>query len=203
MASAVIAAGLLASGMWAVMRFVVPVIPDWGGQFGSIAEATAGGLAIFVTFIVALILWPLVAMIVSGLFADVAANRLEEKLLPALRRGTSPTMLSGLLAGLRFAAVSIPLNLLAIPLYFIPGVNLVVAIALNAFLLSRENYILAGLRYVQFPTAQKDLRSHRGGALLAALPNAILSIIPFVGFFVPLWTLATMVRLRADYHSQT
>jgi CysZ protein len=198
-----IAACLLGGAVWAVTRFIVPLIPDWQGRFGNAAEATAGGAAIVFAFVIALVLWPIVAMIVSGLFFDVAADRLEAKILPQAKRGKPPSALAGLLAGLRFAAVSVPLNLLALPLYFIPGLNLAVAIGLNAFLLSRENYMLAAMRYGDFASARQELRAQRGSVLVAALPGACFSIIPFVSFVVPLWALATMVRLRAHHQHQT
>jgi CysZ protein len=203
LASIAISAGLLGTAVWAVITFIVPLIPDWHGQLGSAAEVAAGGFAIILTFVVALVLWPLVAMIVSGLFFDVAADRLEAKLLPQDRRGKPPSAMAGLRAGLAFASVSIPLNLLAIPLYFVPGINLIVAIALNAFLLSRENYMLAGLRYGPLDQARQGLRAHRGAVFLAAVPGACLCIIPVVSFIVPLWMLATMVRLRAAHNGQT
>jgi CysZ protein len=198
-----IAATLLGGAVWAVIRFIVPMIPDWQGRFSAAAEATSRGAAIFLAFVMALVLWPIVAMIVSGLFFDVAADRLEAKILPASQRGKPPPALDGLLVGLRFAGVSIPLNLLALPLYFIPGLNLLVAIGLNAFLLSRENYMLAALRYGPFDNARQELRAHRGPVFVAALPGAALCIIPFVSFIVPLWMLATMVRLRASHHPLT
>jgi CysZ protein len=203
LASIAISAGLLGAAVWAVVTYVVPLIPVWHGQLGGAAEVAAGGFAILLTFVVALVLWPLVAMIVSGLFFDVAADRLEAKLLPLENRGKPPSALAGLVAGLRFASVSIPLNVLAIPLYFVPGVNLIVAIALNAFLLSRENYMLAELRYGPFDQARQGLRKHRGAVFLAAIPGACLCIIPFVSFIVPLWMLATMVRLRASHQPLT
>lgn len=199
LASILIAASLLGASVWAVITYIVPLIPDWQGRFGGVAEATASGFAVFLAFVVALVLWPLVAMIVSGLFFDVASDRLEAKLLPAEKRGKPPSVQQGLLAGLKFASVSLPLNLLAIPLYFLPGINLIVAIGLNTFLLSRENYMLAELRYRPFDQARKALRAHRGSVFLAALPGACLCIIPFVSFIVPLWMLATMVRLRAAH----
>jgi CysZ protein len=197
-----IAACLLGGAVWAVTRFIVPLIPDWQGKFGGAAEATASGAAIFLAFVIALVLWPIVAMIVSGLFFDVAADRLEAKILAKSLRGKPPSALEGLTAGFRFAAVSLPLNILAIPLYFIPGFNLLVAIGLNAFLLGRENYILAALRYGAFGEARQELRSHRGSVFVAALPGAALCIIPIVSFIVPLWMLASMVRLRAAHQCQ-
>lgn len=188
---------LLGSGVWALARFAVPLIPDWAGLWGDIGETAAEGAAILVSFALALALWPIVAMVVSSLFFDVAADRLEAKLLPEQARGAPPSLAAGLAAGVRFAAVSIPLNLLALPLYFIPVVNLFVAIGLNTLLLSRENYMLAGLRYGPFAAAERELHQSRASTLLAALPGATVSVIPFAGFVVPLWTLATMVRLRA------
>jgi CysZ protein len=197
--SALVSAVLLGTGVWAIATFAVPFIPDWAGWWGAVGETAAGGFAIVLALALAFALWPLVAMIVSGVFFDVAANRLEAKLLPPDDRGQPPSLVSGLIAGLRFAAVSIPLNVLALPLYFIPIVNVVVAICLNTFLLSRENYCLAALRYGPFPSAMMELRGNRIATLLAALPAALVCVIPFVNFIVPLWTLATMIRLRAHH----
>jgi CysZ protein len=196
--SMLVAAVLLATGIWAVVTFAVPLVPDWAGWWGALAEGVASGAAVLVALALALALWPLVAMVVSGLFFDVAANRLEARLLPEAARGTPPSLDRGLGAGLRFAAVSLPLNLLALPLYFIPVVNLVVAALLNVFLLSRENFMMAALRYGPFRQAEQELRVHRLATLLAALAPALLSLIPFFNFVVPMWTLATMVRLRAS-----
>lgn len=196
LASMLVAAVLLAGAVWAVITFAVPLIPAWAGWWGQAAELAVSGAVIVLAVALSLALWPLVAMVVSGLFADVAADRLEAAQLPEAARGRAPSPLVGLGAGLRFAAVSLPLNLLALPLYFIPVVNLVVAVALNGFLLSRENFILANLRHGSFAEALVLLRRHRGTVLLAALPAAVVSLVPVVNAVVPLWTLATMVRLR-------
>lgn len=196
LASMLVAAVLLAGAVWAVITFVVPLIPAWAGWWGQAAELALSGAVIVLAVALSLALWPLVAMVVSGLFADVAADRLEAAQLPEGARGRAPSPLAGLGAGLRFAAVSLPLNLLALPLYFIPVVNLVVAVALNGFLLSRENFVLASLRHGSFREAVAGLRQYRGAILLAALPAAVASLIPVVNAVVPLWTLATMVRLR-------
>ena len=195
--SGLLSAILLGIGVWALAHHVLPLMPDWTGPWGAIATHVTEGAAVLLAFALALALWPLVAMVVSGLFFDVAADRLEARLLPMQDRGRAPSPMVGLAAGLRFAAVSIPLNLLVLPLYFIPGLNLVVALGLNTFLLSRENYMLAGLRYGPFKSAEVELRARRGTTLLAGLPAGLMSLIPVVNMIVPLWTLATMVRLRA------
>lgn len=205
LASAVPAALLLAGGVWAAARWLAPLagglLPDlagWQGTAAGVAETAAGGLAVLAALALALALWPLVAMVVSGLFFDVASGRLETRLLPEAARGRPPAPLTAMAAGLRFARVSLPLNLLALPLYFVPGLNLLVAGLLNGFLLSRENWIMARLRHAAWPEAMGSLRARRGTILLAALPPALLSLVPFAGFLAPLWALATMVRLRAQ-----
>jgi CysZ protein len=201
--SGLLSAALLGAGVWALIRFAVPLVPDWSGRWGAMATTMSEGAAVLVAVALALALWPIVAMIVSGVFFDVAADRLEARLMTEPRRGKPPSPLAGLAAGLRFATVSIPLNLLALPLYFIPGLNLVIAAGLNTFLLSRENYMLAALRYGDFKAAEAEMQATRGRTLLAALPAGLLSIVPVLNVIVPLWTLATMVRLRASANSDT
>jgi CysZ protein len=196
-ASMLLAAVLLGASVWAVIRFLVPLVPDWAGWWGGAAEMAASGALILLVIALALALWPLVAMVVSGLFADVAADRLEARLLPEGQRGKAPGPAAGLMAGLRFAAVSLPLNLLALPLYFIPVVNLFVAAGLNAFLFSRENWMLASLRHEPWPQAHASLRQHRPASFLAGLLPGAVCLLPVLNLTVPLWTLATMIRLRA------
>jgi CysZ protein len=195
--SMALSAAILAAGVWAALHFGVPLIPDWAGGWGQAATLAASGAVLVLVIVAALVLFPIMAMIVSGVFVDVAADRLERALGKENAVGQPPSLATGLLAGLRFASVSIPLNLLALPLYFIPVVNLAVAIGLNAFLLSRENFMLASLRHGGWPSAKASLRRNRLAAFAAAILPACLVIVPFVNFVVPLWTLATMVRLRS------
>jgi CysZ protein len=196
--SMALSAALLAGAVWAAIRFGLPLIPEGATWWSGALEAAAEGAAILVAFVLALVLWPIVAMIVSLVFLDVAADRLEARLLPADARGKPPSPIAGAAAGLKFAAVSVPLNLIALPLYFVPVVGLIVAVSLNAFLLSRENYTMAGLRHGDWRTAWGETKARRFATLLAALPAACLAIIPFVNAIVPIWTLAAMIRLRAS-----
>lgn len=197
LASMALSAALLGVAVWAALRFAVPLIPEWAGWWGEAASLAASGAAVVLAFVLALVLFPLVALMVSGAFIDVASDRLERIAKPEMARGVPPSLITGLLAGLRFASVSVPLNLLALPLYFIPVVNLVVAVGLNAFLLSRENFLMVSLRHGSWRAALAGLRQHRLAAFAAAALPACVIVLPVVNFIVPLWALATMVRLRA------
>ena len=195
--SMAVSALLLAGAVWATIRFGLPLIPEGATWWSGLLLTGAEGAAVLVAFVLALVLFPIVAMVVSLLFLDVAADRLEARLLPPDARGKPPSPFAGAAAGLRFASVSLPLSLLAIPLFFIPVVNLLVAIGLNAFLLSRENYTMAGLRHGAWRAAWADTRKRRLATLIAALPTAALAIVPFLNAIAPLWALAAMIRLRA------
>ncbi|OYW87084.1 MAG: hypothetical protein B7Z22_05270 [Hyphomonas sp. 32-62-5] len=95
----------------------------------------------------------------------------------------------GISNGLKIALPALLLNLLAIPLYFIPGVNVVVFILMNAVLMGREYATLAASRHMSFRDAVA-LRNRHGFSVF--LVGLACSVIPF---FAPLVGAGAMVRL--------
>ena len=66
-----------------------------------------------------------------------------------------------LLYGLRFAGLSLLVNLAALTLIFIPVVNIVAFFAANAYLLGREYFELAAGRFRPMPEAARMRTEHR------------------------------------------
>ncbi len=96
----------------------------------------------------------------------------------------------------RFAVVSLLVNILALLLLLVPGVNLVAFFTANAYLLGREYFELAAMRYRPIAEA-KALREHHGLCIfLYGMPLAALLAVPILNLLTPLFATAFMVRIH-------
>ncbi|HRP10210.1 MAG TPA: EI24 domain-containing protein [Terricaulis sp.] len=182
----IVAVAITATAATLLIRFVVPLIPDGGGWLAYVS--TAGEFAASVAVVVlAIALSPAVSMIVGGVLFDFAAERVEKAIgAPA---GRFVPLHEGVLNGLRIAAPALLLNLIVIPLYFIPVVNALTFYTLNGFLMGREYFTITAARRMSYAEAVA-LRKRHGGAMLAV--GLACSVIPF---FAPLVGASAMTRL--------
>ncbi|MBU2089763.1 MAG: EI24 domain-containing protein, partial [Alphaproteobacteria bacterium] len=96
----------------------------------------------------------------------------------------------------RFLALSILLNLIALPVYLLlPAVNLVLFYFLNGYLISREYFDMVAIRRVDKAEIVSMRRAYRGRLLGFGAVIAFLMTVPLVNLFVPVFATATMVHL--------
>lgn len=177
-----------AAAAWAAFRYLLPLIPDgqgWLGWISAGAEFVAGAGVI----VLAILLAPGMSMFVGGALFDIAAERVEKGVFPAAPRGRFVPPHEGLLNGARIAAPALLLNLVSLPLLFVPVLNLVWFLALNGMLMGREYFMLAAVRRMRW----REARALRARAPLAVfLVGLACSIVPFVA---PLIGAGAMTRL--------
>jgi uncharacterized protein involved in cysteine biosynthesis len=168
------------------LTYLVPLIPDSQGWLGYLTMA--GSLAASVVVVVlAIALSPAISMVVGGVLFDFAAARVEKKIGAPQARNVPLT--EGIWNGVRIAIPALLLNLIAIPLYFIPGVNALVFYGLNGFLMGREYSTITAARHMSYRDAVA-LRKRHGGAVF--LVGLACSVIPFLA---PLVGASAMTRL--------
>lgn len=183
----VLAAGLTATAAWAAIKYVVPLIPDGNGWVFTLSAAGEFAASIAVV-VIAIALSPAISMIVGGvLFFDVATARVEKKI--GAPQARSVPFGEALWNNVRIALPALILNLIAIPLYFVPVVNAVVFYGLNGFLMGREYATVTAARHMSYRDAVA-LRKRHGGAVF--LVGLACSVIPF---FAPLVGASAMTRL--------
>jgi CysZ protein len=135
-------------------------------------------------------------MIVGGVLLDLAAERVERARFPADPPGQGLAPPKAIGASLRIAALALPLNLLTLPLLFVPILGVVVYWGVNGFLLGREYFSLAALRFRDWPEA-KGLRARFWGPVfVAGQALAVWMSIPLLNALAPLFGIALMVRLH-------
>ena len=102
------------------------------------------------------------------------------------------------LAALRLGGMALLLNLLALPFYLVPGVNLLIYLALNGYLLGREYFEVVAQRRLRPAQASAQRRAARGRVWSAGLVIAALSTVPLVNLIAPVIGVAFMTHLLAD-----
>jgi len=184
--------GLLALAWLALDRIglaLVPIAAPWLAT----AFAILLGLGLFVGL--AFLLAP-VTSLVAGLFLDEIAGLVEREIDPNGPPGKAAPALTSALFGLRFALLSIAVNLIALILLFVPGVNLVAFLGANGYLFGREYFELAAMRFRSPDDARAMRQRHSLSVFVGGLVIAGFVSIPLLNLFTPLFATALMVRLH-------
>lgn len=183
---------LLIVALAAAVGFVLSALAQTGTGWldDLIVWLGAIGTAVF-----ALIFFPGSVQLVSGLFADRVADAVQAVHYPGAAPARTVPVAEILGDGLRFALLSIGLNILALPLYlFLPGLNVMIFLGLNGYLLGREYADMVGQRYL----ARDDLRAfrqaNRGSLFLGGILIAGISTIPVVNLTTPVVATAFAVH---------
>ncbi|MFN3464501.1 MAG: EI24 domain-containing protein [Terricaulis sp.] len=182
----VVAATITFFAARAGLRFVVPLVPDASGWLGYVSMA-GSAVASFVVVVLAIALSPAISMVVGGVLFDFAAERVEKKI--AAPKARPVPIQGGLLNGVRIALPALALNLIVIPLYFIPVVNALTFYTLNGFLMGREYATITAARHMSYADAVALRKRHGAEVFVVGLA---CSIIPFVA---PLVGASAMTRL--------
>lgn len=148
--------------------------------------------------ILGLFLFPVLQPIFVALFAERIANHVEHEHYPQDAEPRDQPISETIKASLRLVLKSVGLNLLALPLYFFPMINVFTYYALNGYLLGREFYETVALRHMEWSEVNQSRKRAGLTVWLAGICCTILITIPFINIFAPLISIAMMVHL---YHS--
>jgi CysZ protein len=134
--------------------------------------------------------------LVAGFYLDEIADLVEREVDPAGAPGRPAPALEAALFSLRFAALSVLVTLVALVLLFVPGLGLVAWIGANAYLLGREYFELAALRFRPAAEARAMRETFALQVYLAGLLIACFVAIPLLNLVTPLFATALMVRVH-------
>lgn len=189
----VLAIAATSAAAWAAFKYLLPLIPEgqgWRDYFLDAGQVLAGVGVV----ILAVALAPAISMIVGGALFDVAAARIEKHV------GASPgrmvSVREGLANGVKIALPALALNLISLPLLFVPVFNLIWFLGLNGYLMGREYSALAAVRRMSWEEA-KALR--RRAPVSVFVIGLACSLIPFVA---PLVGAGAMTRWVVGLNSR-
>lgn len=171
---------------------LMPAVPEWAGWLTLLAAVVTGiGLALALALLIA----PATA-IVAGLFLDDIAEEVERSSYPREPVGHAMPAMRSLILSLKFFGIVILGNLLALLLLLVPGVNLIAFFVVNGYLLGREFFEFAAMRFRPEDEAKAFRRKHAVTVFFAGLVIACFLAVPLLNLLTPLFAAAMMVHLH-------
>lgn len=144
----------------------------------------------------AIFLMPAVTAFVGSFFVDEIADQVERIYYPAEMPGVALPLFRALLEGVKTALLTIAVYVVALPFVLFAGLGLVILFLANAYLLSREYFELAAMRFRPPAEAKALRRAHRGQVFFAGLFIAAFVSIPVLNLATPLFAMALMVHIH-------
>lgn len=177
---------------WLALPWVhslLPGLPSWAGWLSGIIAAIA------LAFGMALLIAPVTA-VVAGLFLDDIAEVVERTDFPGDPVGRAMPVLRSLVLSIKFLGVVIAGNIIALLLLLVPGINIAAFFIVNGYLLGREFFEFAAMRFRPEIEARALRRKYAGTVFLAGLLIAAFLAVPLLNLLTPLFAAAMMVHLH-------
>ena len=121
---------------------------------------------------------PAVTAFVGTFFVDEIADEVERAHYPADPPGRALPLWRALIEGIKTALLAIAVYLCAVPFLLFAGLGLVIMFLATAYLLGREYFLLAAMRFRPPEEAKALRRADRGSVFLAGLLIALFVSIP-------------------------
>ena len=194
---------VLWAGLWTLATVLpldsLPGVAWLEKTLGSAFDWLAGFLFAGTLLLLTLMLFPAVITVIVSFFLDQVADAVEARHYPSLPPPRTISLSETVISSIRFALVTLVINLLALPLYivlmFLPPMNLVLFYLVNGYLVSREYFELVAWRRLDPATAERLRRRHRGRLQFAGVLLTLLMTIPLVNLLTPVVGTAFMVHV--------
>ena len=144
----------------------------------------------------AIYLMPAITSLVAALFFDEIAEQVERRNFPNDPPGKALPIATSTILSLRFFGLVLLVNLFALLLLIIPGVNIAVFFVANGYLLGREYFELSAMRFRPIQEARALRRVNSLRVFLAGLIVACVVIVPILNLITPVFATAFMVRMH-------
>lgn len=157
------------------------------------ALAIATGLGIVAG---AIFLMGPISSLIAALFVDEVAEEVERTSFPADPVGRALPIAQSIVLSAKFFGLVLLVNLIALLLLLIPGINLFAFFFANGYLLGREYFELAAMRFRPVEEARALRRENAIRVFLAGLAIAGVVAVPFLNLITPVFATALMVRVH-------
>ena len=195
---------LIGIGMHRALAWLTSVGEGWAqGALGPDAQTPLHVLFWVISFAASLgiifgavFLMPAVTSFVGSFFVDEIAEQVERTHYPADPPGHTVPLPRALWEGTKTALLSILVYLVCVPFLLVAGLGAVVFFFATAFLLGREYFELAAMRFHPPEQAKALRRRHASTVFGAGMLIAMFVSIPIVNLATPLFATALMVHMH-------
>ena len=187
---------LMFFGMWlgvdlAISAFLAPLLGSWPWVTTLIVWLFGAGMVVGAGFLLA----PVTA-IFAGLFLDDVAEEIEENHYSQDPTGKALPIAVSIWLAVKFTALVIAANLVALLLVLLPGINFAIFFLLNGYLLGREYFQFAAMRFHREKDAAALRKRHSLEVFLSGLVIAGFMAIPILNLFTPIFAAIMMVHVH-------
>ncbi|HEY6255891.1 MAG TPA: sulfate transporter family protein [Xanthobacteraceae bacterium] len=172
------ALGPASHGLLGALAFVLTVAASLGIVVGSV------------------FLMPAVTALVASFFADDIALEVERSRYPDDPAGKPVPLLRAIIEGARTAGLAVAVYLVALPFLLFAGFGAVIFFFCTAYILGREYFELAAMRYRSAAEARALRKQHHGTVFVGGMFIAAFVSIPIVNLATPLFGMAFMVHVH-------
>ena len=144
----------------------------------------------------AVFLMPAITALVASVFVDDVADIVEREHYPAERPGTALPFGLAITEGAKTALLTILVYLIALPFVFVAGAGFIAFFIATAWLLGREYFKLAAMRFRSPAEATAMRKDNAAIVFTAGLIIAAFVSIPIVNLATPLFGMAFMVHMH-------
>jgi CysZ protein len=170
-----------------------------GTDYHSVLNALAWIVSVAAGFGIlfgAVFLMPAITSLVASVFVDDVAEEVERVHYPAERLGTPLPISRALIEGTKTALFSVLVYLVALPSLLFAGLGLFVFFFATAYLLGREYFELAAMRFRPVAEAKAMRRANAATVFAAGCFIAAFVSIPILNLATPLFGMAFMVHMH-------
>ena len=129
-------------------------------------------------------LLPSLVILISGIFQESVISKVEAKYYPEKVREEEPRFFADIKHDVRFALLSIAINIIILPLYIF-GIGFAVAIIANTYLLGREFFENVAGYHIGKADAKVLGRSHKSLVYTNGFVFTLASLTPILNLFTP------------------
>jgi uncharacterized protein involved in cysteine biosynthesis len=169
--------------VWSIVGAILTVAATLGVVFGAI------------------FLMPAVTAFVGSFFVDEIGEEVERVYYPAEPPGRALPLWTAMIEGIKTALLAVLVYLCALPFLFV-GIGFVIMFFATAWLLSREYFLLAAMRFRSPGEARVMRRAHSTSIFIAGLPIGLFVSIPILNLATPLFAMAMMVHVHKRLSGQ-
>jgi uncharacterized protein involved in cysteine biosynthesis len=148
-------------------------------------------------------LMPAVTSFVGSFFVDKIAEQVERTHYPADPPGHAVPLPRALWEGTKTAVLAVLVYLACLPFLLLAGLGAIAFFLATGFLLGREYFELAAMRFSSPEDAKALRRRHASTVFGAGLLIALFVSIPIVNLATPLFATALMVHVRKRLAGRT
>ena len=144
----------------------------------------------------AIFIMPAVTAFVASFFSDEIAAEVEHTYYPADPPGQPISTMRATIEGVKTALLALLIYLVAVPFLLFAGLGFLIFFVATAWLLGREYFLLAAMRFHSVEEAKALRKRHHGTIVLAGAFIAAFVSIPILNLATPLFGTAFMVHMH-------